>query len=363
MRGMRMSAPGPRPRDAVLVGILAAAAVLEGWLRPDLDWRIAVTAVTVATLALLPWRRTHPLLVTAVAAALNLGFTCAQLVAGAGPDSLAAALGGILVPYALFRWGSGRATIVGAVIFGFGVAVSVITSGEGLPAAVAAVAFVGGACLAGALRRERVAAGMRQTELVRAQEREALARDLHDTVAHHVTGIAIHAQAASRATGTPAVVSESLAVIEREAAAALVEMRSLVSTLRSPADYAPGAGLPELEALASDGPPRVTVRLDVTAPLPDVVAATLFRLAQEGVTNARRHARGATSIDVAVTASPAEATVTVHDDGAARPGTAPGSGLRGMSERVALLGGTFDAGPHADGGWQLRATLPLGSRR
>ena len=90
------------------------------------------------------------------------------------------------------------------------------------------------------------------------------------------------------------------------------------------------------------------------------MATTLFRIAQEAVTNARRHARAVTTIDVSVTHDAASAHLTVIDDGqpiaSANTG---GHGLRGMSERAELLGGTVDAGPRPEGGWMLHATIPL----
>jgi signal transduction histidine kinase len=360
---MLMSAPGPRARDAVLVGILAAVAIVEGVVRRDLDWPIPVMAVTVLACVGLPWRRTHPLLLAVVVTALSSGFVVTQALAGVGHDSLGASLGLILLPYSLWRWGTGRAPVIGSIVFGAGAALSVALGGEGIPSAVAAVAFVGGACLAGALRRERVAARERQWELVRAREREALARDLHDTVAHRVTAIALHAQAAARSIGDSALVAESLRVIESEAKSGLDEMRSLVTSLRTAADYGPAGDLTAVEALATPGPPEVVVRVQADVVPPELVAATLVRIAREGVTNARRHARGATRIDVEVGADAAGATVTVRDDGAAAHASGgDGFGIRGMRERVALLGGTLDAGPHPGGGWLVRATLPRKDR-
>lgn len=358
-----MSATGPRPRDAVLVGILAAAAVGEALLRSDLDWPIPVTVVTVLALTALPWRRSHPLLVAVAVTVLSSGFVVTQALAGVGPDSLGASLGLILLPYSLWRWGVGRAPLIGSIVFGAGAGLAVALGGEGVPAAVAAVAFVGGACLAGALRRERLAAREREWDLVRSREREELARDLHDTVAHRVTAIALHAQAAARSIDDHALVAESLGVIESEAKSGLGEMRSLVTSLRSPVEYAPAGSLAAIEELATPGPPAVIVQLTTEVAPSELVATTLVRIAREGVTNARRHARGVTRIEVEVVTDATGATVTVHDDGGpARAAADDGFGIRGMRERTALLGGTFDAGPHPEGGWRLRATLPRRER-
>jgi signal transduction histidine kinase len=179
-------------------------------------------------------------------------------------------------------------------------------------------------------------------------------------VAHHVSAIVIRAQVASADPRDTPRVAESLRVIETEAQAVLADMRSLVRTLRAPADYAPTAGLEELARLADPGPPKVTVRIDAPEDLPSIVATTLFRIAQEGVTNARRHSRDATAIDISITVDTEAARIVVRDDGAlARPDTGNGHGLQGMSERASLLGGDMDAGPDPAGGWTLRASLPL----
>ena len=141
-------------------------------------------------------------------------------------------------------------------------------------------------------------------------------------------------------------------------------MRRLVGALRddAAADRTPAAGLGDLEQLAqrlADGPEVVVAlegELDNVGP---TLQSTVYRLAQEAVTNARRHARGATRVQVRVEADRSRVRLTVIDDGASpTPAPNPGFGLRGMSERTALLGGRFHAGPEADGGWRVEAELP-----
>ncbi len=189
------------------------------------------------------------------------------------------------------------------------------------------------------------------------EERLRIARDLHDTVAHHVSSIAIRAQAATARGTDTADTAASLAAIEKEASAALDEMRGIVRTLREPAAYSPARGLDDVAALAATGPPRVTVRIHVASRPSGLIGATLYRVAQEGVTNARRHAIGARDIDVDVRDESGDVILTVTDDGQPAP-TGDGFGLRGMAERVTLLGGELDAGPADDGGWALRARIP-----
>ncbi|AEG44103.1 sensor histidine kinase [Isoptericola variabilis] len=155
-----------------------------------------------------------------------------------------------------------------------------------------------------------------------------------------MTAIAVRAQAGQVAAAPDAAV-DALRVIEAEARRTLGEMRSLVHVLRD--DTWPGAdlgGLDPLDAvagLAAAGPPEVRVHVsDDLRPLEPATAAAVFRTAQEAVTNARRHARGASRVDVTVDRADGAVRLRVHDDGtpAGHPGT--GYGLPGMAERAAL---------------------------
>ena len=195
-------------------------------------------------------------------------------------------------------------------------------------------------------------------------EREQLARDLHDTVAHHVSAIAVQAQAGSAVAKTdPDATAEVLRTIEGEASRTLREMRAMVGILRRSdgPDLAPTPGLTELQALrATDaGAPAITVRVDGDVDsVPAAVAAAVFRIAQEAVTNARRHAPRVTRIDVAVRIDASGVLVDVRNDGEPSAAAPAGYGIRGMQERAALLGGTCEAGRGPNGGWVVKATLP-----
>ncbi|WP_221584641.1 sensor histidine kinase [Microbacterium sp. G2-8] len=372
------AAPGaraPRMRDVWVVGIVCLIAGVEAFWRPDLTSPWIPLIVTLVVAALVPWRRTHPLAVITVAGALAVLTEVAQLATGASEDVLGAIAIAIVYPYALFRWGTGRARVVGSAILFAGTALSVVTGDEGVAGATAGLAVVGGTCLAGALRRERVLSRARERDRIRAREREALARDLHDTVAHHVSAVVLHAQGAGALLrADPERAGDSLAQIEAEAKDALSDMRSLVRVLREeppqpaavpPAEdapavdppFAPTPGLDEVRALTETGPPAVRVRVDVDD-LPDVLAQTVFRIAQESVTNARRHARRATAIDVLVCAEHEGLIVEVTDDGSGSSRVRPGFGILGMTERATLFGGTLEAGPDPRGGWRVRAVLP-----
>ena len=254
---------------------------------------------------------------------------------------------------------------------------SAITAGKAGLSALPSVsrpsdAVVGSAVLLsamalGAVFRFRAGARMRELDQVTLLERERLARDLHDTVAHHVSAIAIRAQAGlAMSASQPDAAGQALRVIEAEASRTLAEMRSIVRVLRrgDPAELAPSPGIAGLERLA--GPNRADPSVDVElcgdfTGVPPSVEAAIYRLAQEPVTNARRHARHATRIEVRVAAGDALVRLRVSDDGdtgVLRPAGSPGYGLTGMMERARLLGGTCEAGQGPGQGWTVTAVLP-----
>ncbi len=359
--------PGPPPRgrrDWALVAALAPVAVLEGVLRPDLPWRWTSVVLTVALLPTLLWRRTSPLLMVAIAfGACGLA---GLLTTGAAPGLNAMAFV-LLLAYALVRWGSGREAVAGAAIAYGKVVLSVAFDGMGGADAFGAFAILSAAMAAGGALRYRARARQRELEQAKLLERERLARDLHDTVAHHVSAIAIRAQAGlATAAADPDAATDALRVIETEASRTLTEMRAIVRVLR--ADGAPeeaaGQRVGDVAALASaaESGPAVEVRMsgDLGA-VPPPVAAVVYRLAQESVTNARRHARRATRIEVSVAADDTAVRLRVRDDGepaGPRPAGAAGYGLAGMRERAGLLGGTCEAGPDPERGWTVTAVLP-----
>jgi signal transduction histidine kinase len=230
-----------------------------------------------------------------------------------------------------------------------------------------------------------IGAWMRLLDIRRAQvidtarrdERLDLARELHDVVAHHVAGIVVQAQAARIiAAKRPETLDTTLAGIESAGNDALAAMRRVVSLLRDPADAGGRTPGPEqlgdlVSRFAGHGP-AVQLRLPDgdQPPWPPEVAATVYRIVQEALTNVILHAPGAASVTVTVGEDLTGVTVEVTDDAPRRTisggswfAPAGGNGLTGMRERTEALGGTLRAGPGPDGGWVVAAELPLAARR
>ncbi len=205
---------------------------------------------------------------------------------------------------------------------------------------------------------------VRRTEQAVAEERLRIARELHDIVAHSMSLIAVKAGIGNHvAEARPAEAREALRVIEATSRGSLTEMRHLLGVLRSEVDSpalapAPGpAGIPALVERARTAGVTVSLDLDGTGDLAEGIGLSVYRIVQEALTNVVRHAAPARC---AITVAVAEESVRVEvsNDGprvARGPG---GHGLIGMRERVAVYGGTFEAGPRQEGGWRVVAVLP-----
>ena len=234
----------------------------------------------------------------------------------------------------------------------------------GLYAAGAAVVW--GAALAGGLvlRDAEVRARVDVLE-VRNTERLRLARELHDLVAHQITGIVVRVQAAHRVAERTGGDTGTFAELETAGAAALAAMRRLVGALRTGEEdlFVPPADL--ATAVDRAVPDDDRIHLDVSPDLADVrvtpeVVTTAHRLLTESLTNVRRHAPGAAEVRVLVRHEPGgELRIEVVNDGAGRPARRGGYGLLGMAERVAAVGGTVQAGPADGQRWRVVARLPL----
>jgi signal transduction histidine kinase len=210
--------------------------------------------------------------------------------------------------------------------------------------------------------RERI----ERARLAVADERTRIARELHDVVGHSVSVMTVQASAARRLLKPHQVKErEALMIVEQTGREALAEMRKMVGVLRRPEEapaLAPQPSLEHLDRLIAHTRERgLPVELRVEGqpePLPAGVDVTAYRLVQEGLTNAIKHAR-AQHAEVVVRYGDREVEVTVSDDGTGDGGgDSGGHGLVGMRERVSVYGGELEAGPRAGGGFRLRARLP-----
>ncbi|TNC51410.1 sensor histidine kinase [Mumia zhuanghuii] len=364
----------PRPADAppvgrldwLLVGVFAAAAVVEGIVRPDLAWRPLVTVLALALIPALLWRRSRPLMAALVGWGVAGLLSVLQVTAHAGDLGLYSMMAVLVLLYSLVRWGSGREIVLGTAFVTVVVALGIYASSAGWADVFGGIVLLLLFIALAAVFRYRADLWHRQQREIRNQERVALARELHDIVAHHVSAIAVQAQAGGVVVGIqPEKAAEVLAAIESEASRTLAEMRSMVRVLREEeaVAYSPQLGVADLPALARpDARPTIEVSLDGSLTgLARPVDAALYRLAQESLTNAVRHARRATCVAIDVRREGDSVKLRVSDDGQVEPGPVPdpGFGLLGMTERAQLLGGSLSAGPRPEGGWVVEAVLPV----
>ncbi len=242
------------------------------------------------------------------------------------------------------------------------------------------VAFFGGAYLFGERAwmqaRSRAALEARTAELEREREltaaqavaldRVRIARELHDVVAHHVSAMGVQAGATRvMLDRDPGAARAGLEAVEQSARDALVELRQLLDTLRTPDAETPGdstlhlSALPDLVALAGAYglPTTLTIVGDVRS-LPELIEVNVYRVAQEALTNARRHGGPGASADVRVRYGADGVELEVTNVGRTAVAARPGLGLVGMRERAAASGGTLDAGPRPRGGFRVRLHVP-----
>lgn len=214
----------------------------------------------------------------------------------------------------------------------------------------------------------------REREVTAAQavalDRVRIARELHDVVAHHVSVMGVQAGAARLVLESdPAQSARILSGIESSARDAIQELRQLLETLRTPGgdttEPASTVSLDDIAALAEAsteaGLPTAYAVIGDPVPVPSLVAVNLYRIAQESLTNARRHAGPGATADVRVRYDEDGVEVEVVNTGRAIAQLRPGLGQLGMRERAAASGGTFEIAPRAPGGVRVRARVPLGA--
>ncbi|HWM03120.1 MAG TPA: histidine kinase [Actinophytocola sp.] len=202
-----------------------------------------------------------------------------------------------------------------------------------------------------------------RAERVQHETRAAIAREMHDVLGHRLSLLSVHAGALEyRPDAPPADIARAATVIRESAHQAMQDLREVIGVLRAPVGELPQptlADVPGLVAESRRAGMRVSLVTEVTGRVPDTTGRTAYRVVQEALTNARKHAPDA-EVRVRVAGEPGEElTVEVVDDGTA-PAPPPGpvgQGLAGLAERVALAGGRFEHGP-TTGGWRVAAWIP-----
>ena len=366
--------------DSLLVAVVLGLGQLEVWAGPgSTHWQGAhwaqASAYALGALALLG-RRAKPLWAFAVLVAVYV----AEFAAVGSPEGFGIAVPPMIGAYSVARWERDRPTWWGLVLLlPLGVAWIAFDPMTVTPAGMARQTVWWSpwviAWLAGALVRSRVLAAeqrqlRRQDLAARAvtEERNRIARELHDVIGHSVSIMTVQASAVRRRLGPDqAVEREALEVVEATGREALAEMRRMVGVLRhsgETADREPAPGLGQLPRLIEQvRGAGMQVEVTVTGreqPLAPGLDLTAYRLVQEALTNAMRHAASPTGAEVSIGYGADTLELAVRDDGGrVPPGAEPGHGLLGLRERVSVYGGELVARPRPEGGFELLATLPL----
>jgi signal transduction histidine kinase len=351
-----------------LIAFAISAATLAGSWQVHPPWlRVVDVVVGIAALVSLHWRRSHP-------AAVGIGIGAVSLVVlTASGANLAATFN------AAIRARGRDLVIIGALLIAWAFASPLLYPSGSYWANAGACLLLTGVVLGWGLfvraRRELVrslrAQGDRAADEARAAERGRIAREMHDVLAHRLSLLSVHAGALEFHPDAPAEeVAAAAGVIRESARTALEELRGVIGVLREDAGenltQPPQPTLADLAALVEESRAagmRVTARIELGdgAP-PAAVGRTAYRIAQEGLTNARKHAPGA-AVTLTVRARGGELQVEVRSlapvaVAAVAPLPGARTGLIGLAERVSLAGGTLEHGVDPDGAFVLRASLP-----
>ncbi|HSN12439.1 MAG TPA: histidine kinase [Propionibacteriaceae bacterium] len=369
---------------ALLLLIASVADLATGALAgtyPGSAW--AHLPFLVATSLPLLWRRTRPFLAFAVFAVVETAWITVMFPVDQQPP-LVPYVQLLVMVYSVGAYTRGRGAWAAGAVFCVGLLADLPSVLAGKPLGDVAgpdfflvVAFTFGIISSGLRRqaeeheRRALRAELEREEAAEraaAEERARIARELHDVISHDVSLMVLQASVERQVGRADDSAQKTLASIEATGREALSELRRMLGVLRKegdPAPLAPPPGVAQVpDLVASAREAGVPVRLVVDGapvPVPPGVDIAAYRVVQEGLTNAAKHASGA-DVTATIRYRQAGLDVEVLDAGGAvsLPSLASGGhGLTGLRERVSLLGGVFDAGPRPDGGFRLRVSLPL----
>jgi signal transduction histidine kinase len=386
----RLRSLSPQAIDLALAGALTAYAQIDVWVRGLVPGEEVPAALALAAMtAPLAFRRRWPL----GAAALSMGALAVEaLVAHGRPQG-----GALLFPILLVLYTVSAHAELSRALAGAGLAVAaallqstqdptIVRVGDLVLVDVFFLGLIGGGVwLAGRYVRRRrgdvarlegsaALAKREREERARravAAERARIARELHDVIAHTVSVMGVQAAAAAQVlSSNPERARPPLESIQETARDAVAELHRLLGVLREgsePTGLAPQPGLEALDALivqARDTGLDLELQIEGDPqPLSPGIELTAYRIIQEALTNARKHAPGA-SVRVTIAYRSDAVSLFVADDGPgpSRNGDGTGNGIIGMRERTALYGGRLQTGPRREGGFFVRASLPRNVR-
>ncbi|MCS7483992.1 sensor histidine kinase [Umezawaea endophytica] len=355
---------------STLFGLVLVVDRLAGYRMPDPAWLFPLDVVTwVAASAGLWWRRRWPVQYAAVLVLLGTFSELSALallialftVAIHRPPATTMVVYALCVPSSIMNVVlRPEPDIAWQVVLAFGIVVQGAAVGWGL--------FIHHRRELIESLRDRAARAETEAHLraeqVQHEVREAIAREIHDVLGHRLSLLSVHAGALEYRPDAPAAdVARAAKVIRENSHQALQDLREVIGVLRAPVGELPQptfADLAQLVAESAGANMRVSLRSAVEGDVPDTAGRTVYRIVQESLTNARKHAAGS-EVDVRVSGSSGDGiTVEVVNS---RPfvGSSPnaeGRGLLGLAERVALAHGTLEHGVTGAGGWRISAWLP-----
>ncbi len=359
----------PQTFDALLAAVLAAALELEVLLSRHLDANLVTVVGALAVTVPLAWRRRAPLAVAAIFA----GATVLQGALGGGiyveaPPPFAALIAGGVAFYSLGAYAAERPALIGLAL---GIAALWTTVLVAHHADLAGFLFSGGLVavspwLGGRVVRSRTLRAAALERAAASEERQRIARELHDVVAHGVVLMVLQAQGARRILDQdPERVREALEAIEETGKTAVAEIRRSLGILREDGERAALAPQPTLEDLDTlvDEMRRAGLQVELSVrgaerAVDDAIGRSAYRIVQEALTNTIKHA-GLVPARVTVAYRPDDLVLEIADDGPGHAGDAEtGQGLAGMRERVRLLSGELEAHTANGRGFVVRARIP-----
>jgi signal transduction histidine kinase len=372
--------------EPVLVAALALLCAVEVLRWDDARPVLAIPLAVSAWFLLLLRRRMPVITMVVVLVAVQL---LGRVAPGLEDEAISIPLLILVATYSLGRWARGRQTWLGLALVVACVVSFVVADGAGDASDVAfGIAFFGtpwGTGVAMRLRRDREDQLRADAELLSrdqeerarravAAERARIARELHDVVSHAISVTVLQARGGRRLIGVDdAAVRSALDAIEHTNTAALGDMRRLLAVLRDTEDDAGGGLTPQpslsrlddlVEQVRSSGLPVDLELSGAPGVVPPGVDLSAYRIIQEALTNVIKHAGPTAQARVQVTYRPDQVVVAVRDDGRLAASsddgrrTGEGRGLINIRERVAVVGGTVEAGPGPDGGFLVCARLP-----